>query len=85
MPFLEHRAEIAPDLGVGLGVAVGELRQVAEDAAGDAAPIAARIGLSWIISRDTLNGRSAESTMPRMKRSQRGSNSASSVMNTRLT
>ena len=34
--LLEHRAEHIPDLAVGLGVAVGELFQIAQHAAGDA-------------------------------------------------
>ena len=47
--------------------------------------IAANTALSWIISRDTLSGRSALSTTRRTKRSQPGSRSASSVISTRRT
>jgi hypothetical protein len=47
--------------------------------------IAARIGLSWIISRETFRGRSAESTRRRTNWRYRGRISASSVMKTRFT
>ena len=47
--------------------------------------IAAKTGLSWIISRETFSGRSAESTTRRTKRSQPGTRSQSWVIRTRRT
>ena len=47
--------------------------------------IAAKTALSWIISRETFSGRSAESTTRRTKRSQFGTISASDEISTRRT
>ena len=47
--------------------------------------IAAKTSLFWMSSRDTLSGRSAESTTSRTKRSHPGRRSAFSVMSTRRT
>ena len=47
--------------------------------------IALKTALSWIISRETLSGRSALSTTRRTKRSQPGSRSVSWLISTRRT
>jgi hypothetical protein len=84
--FLEHGAEGVPDLVEVLGLLLRELLEVAEHTPGHTLLDGGEEGdLSWIISRETLSGKSAESTSPRTKRRYLGRSSASSVMNTRLT